>query len=183
MEGIILLIIVGTIVSIIASALKKKPKSSEGQNAPPRPTMTDIQRAFMMAAGMPENEQDQPPPATPYSRPASAPYAPPVAPFDPPVAPYAQVESTYSAPAVAQTPAELSARTATQLDNPYTSVQLSSYFMEEDDDVPAPRVSSVSRQTGENAPQIALFEDQRDIVKALIYAEILPRRSGAQRLR
>ena len=184
----VLLIIVGVIVAIISAATKKKPQSSGEQGAPPRPTMSDIQRAFMMAAGLQDDEQN-PPPVRP-----TAPYTPPAAPYTQPTAPYAPYEQTteptaaYAAPSVAESYSGLADDAgvrpmAAESVNPYTGVQVSSYFMDEEDKDQMPQVSPAHRQQTGASAGIPLFKDQRDIVKAFIYAEILPRRNGAQRLR
>ena len=194
----VLIIIVVVIVSVISAAMKKKPQSSGEQNAPPRPTMTDIQRAFMMAAGIPDEEQNQPPVRAPYGQ-QPGPYAPP---YQPPAAPYAQTASPYAAPvapyaqteavAYAEPYASESYKDATNAAgtrpaaygsvNPFSEVQIGSYFMDDADDNPRLEAAPVRRQIGTDTG-IPLFEDQRDIVKALIYAEILPRRSSMQRNR
>ncbi len=182
----VLIIIVVVIVSVISAAMKKKPKSSGEQDAPVRPTMTDIQRAFMMAAGMPDEEQNPPPrPAAPYGQQPGqyAPSAPPVQPY---AVPYIQAQSVNAAP-MADLYSGLSddlgdKPMASRLSNPFAGTQIDSYFMDEEDRDQIPQAVSVSQQTPAGAG-ISLFEDQRDIVKALIYTEILPRRSGAQRHR
>ena len=184
MEYVLIIIVV---VIVISAALKKKPKPSGEQDAPVRPTMTDIQRAFMMAAGMPDDEQNLPPrPDAPYGQQPGqyAPsYAPPVQPY---AAPYVQAESVNTAP-MADLYSGLSddlgdKPMASRLSNPFAGTQIDSYFMDEEDRDQIPQAVSVSQQAPAGAG-ISLFEDQRDIVKALIYTEILPRRSGAQRHR
>lgn len=178
----VLIIIVVVIVSVISAALKKKPKSSGEQEAPPaRPTMTDIQRAFMMAAGMPENEQNRPPVRTPapYSPSASGSYVPPVSHYEPTVAPTEFIP--YAAQPYSGTSENTVVRPMEPV-NPYANAQIRSYFMDEDEKEPLAQAASV-REQNSMGTGIPLFEDQRDIVKALIYAEILPRRNGAQRVR
>jgi hypothetical protein len=54
--------------------------------------------------------------------------------------------------------------------------------MDAEDEEQIPQAQSVGQHTQAGAG-ISLFEDQRAIVKALIYTEILPRRSGAHRPR
>lgn len=194
----VLLIIAIVIVSVIAGAMKKKPKSSDEQDAPPpRHTMTDIQRAFMMAAGMPDEQSAPPRPAAPYD-PQPGPYEPSFAPYDPQSAPYAPMYAPYEPSAAPFTPPAASyvaqpfegptqdtrLRTAAQSTNPFAGAQLSSYVMdEEDDDLMPAAMTARQQQIGGDGAGIKLFENQHDIVKGLIYAEILPRRSGAQRHR
>ena len=191
----ILIIIAVVIVSVISAALKKKPRSTgDQQDAPARPTMTDIQRAFMMAAGLPENEQDQPnqPPSVPYVRPAPGsytPYTPHPSPYAPPVAPYTQSESSqYTAPPMTESysglskDSELKSRSVESA-HPYAGAQVSSYFMDEADAEQLSPAMPAHQQARADAPQIALFEDRRDIIKAVIYSEILSRKSSAHRLK
>ncbi len=191
----VLIIIVIVIVSAISAAMKKKPKSSGEQGPPPRSTMSDIQRAFMMAANLQDDEQSPPParPAAPYGQQQSGPYAPPYTPpptpYAPPARPYVQAEaSAYAAPSVTESYSGLAddsgiRQMAAESANPFAGVQVSKYFMNEEDKDQMPQVSSARRQQTGASAGIPLFEDQRDIVKAFIYAEILPRRNGAQRLR
>jgi hypothetical protein len=165
----VLIIIVAVIVSVISAATKKKPKSSGEPDAPPRPTMTDIQRAFMMAANTLEKQPQQPP--APPDSPAA--YAPPDN----------RPAAVSVAPAVAESYAGLGEESgvkpmAAPSVSPFAGIQLGAYFMDEEAPAkPAPK-SPVPQ-----AAQLALFEDQQDIVKAFVYAEILPRRGRAPRFR
>ena len=187
----VLIIIVIVIVSVISAAMKKKPKSSGEQGPPPRSTMSDIQRAFMMAANLQDDEQSPPParPVAPYGQQQPGPYARPSTPYVPPARPYVQAEAAaYAAPSVTESysgPADDSGirQMAAESANPFAGVQVSKYFMNEEDKDQMPQVSPARRQQTGASAGIPLFEDQRDIVKAFIYAEILPRRNGAQRLR
>jgi hypothetical protein len=171
----VLIIIVAVIVSVISAAAKKKPRSSEQQDVPPKPTMSDIQRAFMMAADTPER-RPQPPSAPPPSQ--AAPYPSPYPPYTPAYGPADDRPAAASvAPAVAESymePGEESGikPMAAESVSPFAGVQLGAYFMDEVEPVkPAPK--SPAPQA---AARLSLFGDQQDIVKAFIYAEILPRR-------
>ena len=185
----VLIIIVVVIVSAISAAMKKKPKSSGEQGTPPRSTMSDIQRAFMMAAGMQDDEQTPPPARPPYT-PSAAPYTQPAVPYAAPSQPIAQtdVAVAYAAPSVSESYAGLGDNSgvrpmAAESLNPFAGVQVSSYFMDNENGGQMSQALPIRRQQTDVSAGIPLFEDQRDIVKAFIYAEILPRRNGAQRLR
>lgn len=198
----VLIIIAVVVVSAISAAMKKKPKSSGEQGPPPRSTMSDIQRAFMMAAGL-QNDETTPPTARPvppygqqqpgsyappYTTPA-APYTPPTAPYAEPSVPYAQMEpAAFAAPSVAESytgPNDDSGVRPMAMEsvNPFAGARVSSYYMDDENGGQMPQASPMRQQRTGVSAGIPLFEDQRDIVKAFIYAEILPRRNGAQRLR
>ncbi len=177
----VLIVIIVVIVSVISAAVKKKPQSSGNADAPVRPTMTDIQRAFMMAA----DEQPDAAPRPAQQAPPAAPYAP-SQPY-PSAVPYAQRQpsAAFAAPSVAASYAGLTDSAAVrpmaaESVSPYAGVQVSTYFMD-DENQPQPGPKPIHpRSKTHAAAHIPLFEDQQDVVKAIIYAEILPRRSGAQ---
>jgi hypothetical protein len=166
-----LIIIVVVIVSIISAATKKKPKSSEGQDAPPKPTLSDIQRAFMMAADTPERRpQRAPVQAVPPPRPTAAPLD--EKPASVSVAP--AIAESYTGPGEESGVRPIAAESV----SPFAGIQLGAYFMDEVEPVKPARKSPEPR-----AVHLALFENQQDIVKAFVYAEILPRRSQPPRFR
>lgn len=170
-----LLIIVGVIVAVISAAAKKKPSSSGEQGQTPRPVMSDIQRAFMMAAGL-QDDAPSPPPVRPVAPPMQY-YAPP--------AEQAMPYAASAAPVVAEPYTRLTdnmdARSmAVESVNPFTGIQVSAYFMDDEADA-LPQTSLARQQQLQSSAGMRLFEDQNDLVKAVIYSEILPRRSGAQR--
>lgn len=77
---IIIFVVIG-LFSAAAQGKKKKQDRGEGQPAP-RPTMSDIQRAFMMMSGIDEEKEQQAPTRAPsYPRPAPSPFSQPSAPL------------------------------------------------------------------------------------------------------
>jgi len=177
----ILLIIVVVIISAISAAAKKKPKSSEGQDAPP-PTMSDIQRAFMMTANVPEKRPAPYPPPIP---PQAAPYmALTQGSADTDVPSEGRTFSEAAAPTVAESYTGLSEEVlvkpmAIEPVVPLAGIRPDVYFA--GDEKP---VASVSRSPAPKAAaRIPLLNDQREIVRAFIYAEILPRRAYPPRFR
>jgi hypothetical protein len=175
----VLIIIVVVIVSIISAATKKKPKSSGESDAPVRPTMSDIQRAFMMAANAPDERPQQiQPQAIPQGQPMVVSYASPGQPYERPAA-------VSVVPAVAESYAGISDQNAVkpmalESVSPFAGVQLGPYFMDEAE----PEKSTPAQKTPTpQAAHLALFENQQDIVKAFVYAEILPRRGQTPRFR
>lgn len=169
----LLIIIVVVIISVISAAAKKKAKSSQQQHAPERPVMSDIQKAFMMAAGIPDEDKTPPRPAprtpqrvTSYSGPVSAPFVRPAA----PATESSMGDSGHEGPGW----------TSVQSASPYQGIQISSYFMDEkDDETENLKPRAVLQEA--RAAHIALFENQRDVVKAVIYSEILPRKGRRAR--
>ena len=177
----VFIIIVVVIISVISAAPKKKPKSSGQPAAPPRPMMSDLRRAFMMAAGLPDEHPQQ----------RSAPGAPsaPAYSYNPTYAPYVpdQPAAVSVAPAIAESYEGLTARNvvrpvAVPSASPFAGVQMGAYFM--DDEEPENVMTTPVQQSpmSHTAP-LALFENQQDIVKAFIYAEILPRRGSVPHIR
>lgn len=153
---ILLIIVVGVIISIVSAAGKKKPNRSSEDAAPVRPTISDIQRAFMMSGDME---------APPRREPAAA------------------ATQTASEPVAAKqteiAAERLSARTfetATASKagmNKYANIDLGSFHAESadiDDDTP---LKIKKKQRG----GLNLFEDKDDFVRAVIYSEILTRKA------
>jgi hypothetical protein len=177
----ILLIIVVVIISAVSAAAKKKPKSSEEQDAPP-PTMSDIQRAFMMTANVPEKHPAPYPPPTP---PQAAPYSPPAPVYTDAVNVPSEVRTSPEpvAPTVAESYTGLGEEgfvtpMAAGSVSPFTDIKPAVYSMGEEK-----AAAPASETPAPKAAHIPLFEDQQDIVKAFIYAEILPRRAYPPRFR
>ncbi len=160
---ILLIIAVGVIISIISAVGKKKPNRASDDTAdaaPVRPTMSDIQRAFMMSGEME---------APPHREPSAA------------------ARQTASRPVIAkQTMPEkaterLSARTfetapasnAGMPRNKYTNIDLGSFHAvstDINDDTP---LKTKKQQRG----ALSLFDDKDDFVRAVIYSEILTRKA------
>lgn len=96
---ILFIVIIFVIIAIgsAASAVRKKPSGSGEQGQPPRRTMSDIQRAFMMMSGMENDEEQEQPRFTPPAAPPQPRNVPPVQPraaYSPPVA-YGEGSSNY----------------------------------------------------------------------------------------
>jgi len=159
---ILLIIAVVVIISLISAAGKKKPNRSS-EDVPDRPTMSDIQKAFMMS-----NEEDAPPRRKPE-----------------PAARQAYTAQTSSRPtSITQTVPEkaterLSARTfettltsdESQSRNKYANIDLKNFRTgRADDDKPL----EVKRQ---QRSVLNLFENEDDFVRAVIYSEILTRKA------
>jgi|GEM_PF-2309491 len=178
----VFIIIVVVIISVISAATKKKPKSSGQPDVPPRPMMSDIQRAFMMAAGLPDEHPQQPSAPVVPSAPASS-YNPTYAPYVPPDQPTA----VSVAPAVAESYEGLTARNVVRpvvvpSASPFAGVQVGAYFID-DEEPKSVKATPVQQSPIPHAAPLALFENQQDIVKAFIYAEILPRRGSVPHIR
>lgn len=159
---IIFVIIIVVIVSLLSALGKKKPNKST-ENEPPRPTLSDIQRAFMMSGEMaspkraPEAQQipsySTPPAQTP--RPAATPRV---------------AESVFASQAAR--PRAADAVSAYQAPSRYANIDLAAFHVT-NDDVSAPPKKVVRHQTS----SLKLFEDKNDFVRAVIYSEILTRKA------
>lgn len=177
----ILIIIVVVIVSAISAATKKKPQSSHDQDAPPA-AMSDIQRAFTMAANAPEKRPAPYPPPTP---PQTAPYPTPT-PVNAGVVhvqPQAQMTFGPVAPTVTESytgfrDENLAKPMAAASVTPFPDIRSDVYLTDKEK-----TAASASPIPVPKTAPIPLFEDQQDIIKAFIYAEILPRRTYPPRLR
>ncbi len=144
---ILFIIIVVVIVSIVSAVSKKKPNRSS-EEEPPRPTMSDIQKAFMLANDFDVRQRNAEQAAQRFEESISA------------ESKYPQgTETSYSSDPVS---------------SPYADVTISQYHMDEPqhsvDDKPL-----VSSQTGGS---LKLFEEKDAFVRAVIYSEILTRRGG-----
>ena len=154
---ILLIIVVGVIISVISAAGKKKPNRSSDEDAPVRPNMSDIQKAFMMA-------NDAPPRRTPQTRQPAA------------------TTSMATAHTIPEKATErLSARTfetvpvsnADMSRNKYANIDLGSFQAGSIDPGDDLTLEVKKRQHG----TLNLFEDKNDLVRAVIYSEILTRKA------
>ena len=152
---ILLIIVVGVIISIVSAAGKKKPNQSSEDAAPVRPTISDIQRAFMMSGEME---------APPRREPAAA---------------ATQTSEPVTAKQTEIAAERLSARTFETAPaskagmNKYANIDLGSFHhasADIDDDTP---LKIKKKQRG----GLNLFEDKDDFVRAVIYSEILTRKA------
>lgn len=150
MEGIIIIIVV-VIVSLLSAANKKKPRQ-DSEEAPVRPTLSDIQRAFMMS-----NEMDQAPQRAPETR--------QVSPYTQPAQQTAAVQNDISSQMARSA-------SAYQASNRYASIDLTNFHTDSSEVSDAP-TKAVSHQ--KNA--LKLFENKNDFVRAVIYSEILTRKA------
>ena len=154
---IILFVVIGVIISIVSAAGKKKQNPSS-EEAPVRPTMSDIQKAFMLFGETETQPQREP----------------------------KQVERQAAARSVAAKQTEkaaerLSARTfettpayhSAAPQNKYANINLERFHSGEADisnDMP---LKAVKKQRS----ALGLFEDKNDFVRAVIYSEILTRKA------
>ena len=148
---VIVIIVIGVIVSLLSAASKKKPQK-DTENAPPRPSLSDIQRAFMMSNEMGTTQR--------------APETRPVYPVSQPtVQPSAMV--TDNATSQMASPAS-----AFQAKNRYANIDLSTFHTD------SAEISDMPKRTVRHAKSsLKLFEDKSDFVRAVIYSEILTRKS------
>ena len=176
----VLIIILIMIVSALSAAAKKKPGSSKSRYPQPKTRMSDIQRAYMMAAGMPERRSAPYPPSAPPHAVPDMPLAPVSADADVPAE--GRLSSEAAAPTVAESYTGLSGEglvkpMAVESVNPLTGIQPGAYFTKEKKTAP------VSTSPAPKAAHIPLFESREEIVRAFICAEILPRRAYPRRFR
>lgn len=143
---ILWIIIVIVFISIVSAAGKKKPKQSS-EDAPVRPTISDIQRAFMMAT------DDS---AAPQHR---APETQNVMPRTP-VKPAAPLRETVSSQPM-----------QSRVQSRYADIDLST-FHTDNSEIEEKPVRVVKKQKS----ALRLFEDKNDYVRAVIYSEILARK-------
>lgn len=158
---ILLIIVVGVIISIVSAAGKKKPNRASDDTpdtapAPVRPTMSDIQRAFMMSGSMeaPPRRETVAAPGQPAARPIAAKQTE--------IAAERLSARTFDAP------------TASKVGmNKYANIDLGSFHAvsaDINDDTP---LTIKKKQRG----ALNLFEDKDDFVRAVIYSEILTRKA------
>lgn len=168
----LLIIILILILSAISTTIKRPGK----RYAPPRTGMSDIRRAYVNAV------RNQSPPYPPPPSPQSAPDVPPT-----PVSADAPSEGRTSPEAAAPTVAEsytglseegLVKPMAVESVVPLAGIRPDVYFT--DEEMPA---APVNRSPAPKAARIPLFEDRQEIVRAFIYAEILPRKAYPRRFR
>ena len=151
---IIVIIIIGVVVSLLSAASKKKPRQ-DTEDAPARPTLSDIQRAFMMS-----NEMDAPR-RKPETQQSSSPSV------------ASTVQKAYSPPARLDMSSRLDESvSAFQAKNKYANIDLAAFQTNsiESDDQPK---KTVRHQKS----TLKLFENKSDFVRAVIYSEILTRKA------
>ncbi len=184
----ILIIIVVIVISVISASVKKKPQSSQKpDDEPPRPTMSDIQRAFMMATGAFEEDEDTAPP--PAARPVSAPADDTMRTMQSRELGSRLDEGLSAEGRLDEGPPQVyddnalfmpRAASSSAAASPFANVRIGTYFMDEESTETSVEKASLPQQT--QTPRLTLFENQSDVVKALIYSEILPRRRRRARL-
>ncbi len=149
---IIIIIIVVVIISLLSAANKKKPRQ-DSEDTPARPTLSDIQRAFMMS-----NEMDQAPRRAPETRQVSS--------FSQPAQQTAAGQDDVSSRMA-------KSASAFQASNQYASIDLAKFHTDNTDVVgAAPKKSAMHQKSA-----LKLFENKSDFVRAVIYSEILTRKS------
>lgn len=146
-------IIVFVLISLLSAAGKKKPQRSSDETYT-RPTLSDIQRAFMMSGEMESPSAKAPRPEPAYSQPTPPEPATPV--YEP---------DDYSV----QTAQPVS---ASQASNRYAGINLASFHTDSAEDIVAPK-KTVNKQKS----SLKLFETKNDFVRAVIYSEILTRKA------
>lgn len=150
---IIFVIIIVVIVSLLSAVGKKKPRQN-AEDAPVRPTLSDIQRAFMMS-----NEMDTPQRRATETRQVSS--------FRQPTT---QVSAKIDKPEMSSRLAETGS--AFQVSNKYANIDLAAFHTDNDELSVTPK--KVVRQPKSS---LKLFEDKSDFVRAVIYSEILTRKA------
>ena len=161
MESIVIIII--GIVFALLSALGKKKPNKNAENEPQRPTLSDIQRAFMMSGEV----------ASPKRAPETQPipsYSPPSAQTPRPAVASRMTESVSASQAAR--PRMADAVSAYQAPSRYANIDLAT-FQASNDDVSETPKKVVRRQKS----SLKLFEDKNDFVRAVIYSEILTRKA------
>ena len=196
----ILIIIVVIVIFVISASVKKKPQSSQRPDEPPRPTMSDIQRAFMMASGAFEDTADEPPYA---ARPAPEATDAPTTQgqtlggrydegrslegrYDETHALEGRYDETHALEGRYDEGYSLDSRSMPVLGHmlsntpsAFADVNIGTYFMDEENAEASEKTAAAQRLT--QAMRLTLFDNQRDVVKAVIYSEILPRRGRGAR--
>lgn len=176
----VLIIILILILSALSAMARKKPGSSKSRHAPPKIRMSDIRRAYKRAVNSARNQPPYPPPAQPQA----APYMPLTqVSADEDVPSEGRISSKTAAPTVAETYTGLSEEglvkpMAVESVVPLAGIRPDVYYT--NDEKPA---APVSKSSEPKAARIPLFEDQQEIVRAFIYAEILHRRAYPPRFR
>ncbi len=150
MEVIVIIVIV-VIVSLLSAASKKKPQQGS-EDAPARPSLSDIQRAFMMSNEMGASQR--------------APETQPVYPVGQPTVQPAASEQDDVAVRMAKS------ASAFQAANRYASIDLSTFHTDSAEISDMPK-----RPVKHTKSSLKLFEDKSDFMRAVIYSEILTRKS------
>lgn len=180
--GLIFIIIV--IIGLVSAASKgkKQQQDNKGQQ-PARPTMSDIQRAFMMMTGADDDEEQTPPQNQAYSRPYTpAPPAPSAAPArEEGMSDYGTMRSgSMSAASVEGRAYMPSAPMISRLEDAYEPEETEPIEME--GSVYGEDLSLIdSLEQTHTKSALKLFESQSDYAKAVIYSEILSRRQRGRR--
>ncbi len=173
-----LIVILILITSAISAATVRKPSSPKKRYPPPGTGTPDIRGAYQRAVSSAKNQ----PPHYPPPPPQPAPDAPPA-----PVSADAYAPSEGPLEAAAPTMAEsytglseedLVKPMAVESVVPLAGMRPEIYFT--DEQKPA---APASASPAPKAARLPLFEDQREIVRAFIYAEILPSRAYPRRFR
>jgi hypothetical protein len=148
---IIIVIIVFVVISLFSAASKKKPNRSS-EDEPVRPTLSDIQRAFMMSSDLdaPMRRKPETQESTPFGDTA--------------------LQQAYTPPVQTELTSRLDkAVTAFQSSNKYADIDPYT-FQADSAEIDAPKLKS-SRQKS----ALKLFEDNDEFVRAVIDSEILTR--------
>lgn len=159
---ILLIVVVGVIISIISAAGKKKPNRASDDTAdtvPVRPTLSDIQKAFMMSGDM------EAPPRRETAQAARQVTAKPIAPKQPEKATERLSARTFETPPAAK---------AGMPRNKYANIDPGSFHAvsaDINDDTP------LKVNNNQKRGALRLFEDKDDFVRAVIYSEILTRKA------
>lgn len=174
----VLIVILIVIVSVLSAAAKKKPGSSGSRYAPPETRMSDIQRAFMMA-NAPERRPAPQPTLAPFQASPDMPLTPVSAGTD--ASSEGRISSEAAAPTMAESYTglsedELVKPMGVESVVPLADIRPDVHFT--DEEKPA---TSVPKSSAPKMARIPLFNDQQEIVRAFIYAEILPCRAYPRR--
>ncbi len=161
MESIVI-IIIGIVFALLSALGKKKPNKNT-ENEPPRPTLSDIQRAFMMSGEMEaqsRTQETQPIPS--YSQPSAQTLRPAAAP---------RMAESVSASQAAR-PRMAEAVSAYQAPSRYANIDLATFHASNDDVSETPK-----KVVRHQKSSLKLFEDKSDFARAVIYSEILTRKA------
>ena len=184
MEGILIIIAI-VVISSILSATKKKPARKDEGEQPVRPTMSDIQKAFMMM-GDPEHSQQHTPPKRNDGLPGREGIFRENLPRREGVYNRLEehelegtlgregtgsLEGTAGREGMPGVEGAFAASTVSAPPNKYANVRIDKYFADEEED------STPSVRRIEGIPALRLFENQSDFAKAVIYSEILTRKT------
>ncbi len=148
---VIVIIVIAVIVSLLSAASKKKPQQGS-EDTPVRPSLSDIQRAFMMSNEMDASQRaPETRPVYTVSQPAARPTA---------------SEQDDAAMRMAKS------ASAFQATNRYANIDLATFHTD------SAEISDMPKRTVKHVKNtLKLFEDKSDFVRAVIYSEILTRKS------